>query len=91
MQQSIFLNPKLQKLFDENGYVIVDAFSEEILSKFNGQYERLEGKTNAPFESTMNNQSVKHKQLVHELVVSHFQEIIDAQLNDCLLYTSRCV
>lgn len=91
MSDQIFSNHELQKLFDENGYVVVDAFSEEVLSKFNGQYERLEGKTNTPFESTMNNQSVKHKQLVHELVVSHFQEIIDAQLNDFIPVTGNFV
>jgi ectoine hydroxylase-related dioxygenase (phytanoyl-CoA dioxygenase family) len=91
MVRTIFRDKGTQELFDRNGYVVIDAFTDSEINEFERAYDLIEGKENTAFESTMNNQNLYHKKQVHELVLSYFKPLIGEQLDNYVPVTGNFV
>ena len=83
-----FIDDTLQKEFTENGYVIVEALSNEEIEQLKIGYDALVDPDPRDFEATIYNKSSDHKRQVNGLILPFSSKLIHKYLIDYKPLTS---
>lgn len=89
--RDVFHDISYQQSFEKNGYVVVDALTNEQCEQMIQQYNSLNGSEMTGFESTMNNPSPAYKKEVFKIITEFTDKVSSRYLNNYSSVTANYV